>query len=343
MIDTFSPAGPALDIRRLSVVIPVYNSQDTLGGVVDEVVQSLASHFESLEIVLVNDGSRDRSHQVARDSCRRHPGTVKYLRLARNFGEHNAVLCGLRHATGDCAAIIDDDFQNPPEEILALVERLAEGYDVVYSFYEKKHHSWYRNLGSRFNDLMATWLLKKPRGLYLSSFKVMSAFLTETVTAYDGPYPYLDGLILRATSNIGHRQCRHAPRQDGRSGYTLRKLIALWLNMFTGHSVVPLRVATLLGFLFSCTALLMTVLFVISWTVGGIFAQREIPPGWASLIVSVTFFSGVQLCVLGLLGEYLGRTFLTQNRVPQSVVREVFSSPQGKGDAAGPAVAEVAE
>ena len=342
MNDTLSPAGPALEIRRLSVVIPVYNSEDTLGGVVDEVVQSLASRFESLEIVLVNDGSRDGSHAAARDCCRRHPGRVKYLRLARNFGEHNAVLCGLRHATGDCAAIIDDDFQNPPEEILALVERLAEGYDVVYSFYEKKHHSWFRNLGSRFNDRMATWLLKKPRGLYLSSFKVLSAFLVETVTSYDGPYPYLDGLILRGTNNIGRQMCRHAPRQEGRSGYTLPKLVALWLNMFTGHSVVPLRVATLLGFVFSCAALLMTVLFVVSWTVGGIFAQRDIPPGWASLIVSVTFFSGVQLCVLGLLGEYLGRTFLTQNRVPQSVVREIFPSPPDEAEPA-PVLAEVAK
>ncbi len=310
--------------RRLSVLIPAYNSEETLGDLVDEVVAELRPQVSELEIVIVNDGSRDGTDRCARQAERRHPGIVKYVCLARNFGEHNAVMCGLHHVAGDCVAIIDDDFQNPPGEIMRLVDRLAEGYDVVYSYYERKRHSWFRNLGSSFNDLVARVVLAKPRDLYLSSFKVMNSFLVKTVIAYQGPYPYLDGLILRSTSAIGRQLCGHAERREGRSNYSLRRLVRLWLNMFTSFSVVPLRLAAYLGFLMSCLGFLLAIYFVISWRVGGIFTDQPIPPGWASLIVTVTLFSGLQLCVLGMIGEYLGRLFLTQNRAPQFVVRRTF-------------------
>ncbi len=315
-------------ISKLTVLVPVYNSEATLGRLVDVVVETLGSRYEQLEIVLVNDGSKDGSHREALAACRRHSEIVKYVRLARNFGEHNAVMCGLHHVTGDCVAIIDDDFQNPVIEISVLVDKLAEGYDVVYSYYAEKRHDWFRNLGSRFNGLVATMLLPVPRGLYLSSFKVMSSFLVGIVTDYQGPYPYLDGLILRSTDAIASVEVRHAERAEGRSGYTLRRLLHLWLNMFTGFSVHPLRIASLIGAVMALVGLLMAAFFVTSWMFGGILSDRPIPPGWASLIVSITLFAGIQLLVLGVFGEYLGRSFLTQNRTPQFIVRETFGVGQ---------------
>ena len=317
--------------RRVSVLIPVYNSEQTIGRLVDVVIETLNPVYEELEIVLVNDGSVDNSHQVICSSIERHPDIVKYVRLARNFGEHSAVMCGLHHVIGDCVAIIDDDFQNPPDQIIQLVDRLTEGHDVVYSYYEQKQHSWYRNLGSSFNDLVATRLLGKPRGLYLSSFKAFNRFLIDAVIQYDGPYPYLDGLILRSTSSIGQQLCGHSQRQAGRSNYTLRRLFRLWLNMFTGFSILPLRVASILGLMMSAVGFLLALFFILSWTVEGVFVRdADFPPGWASLIVCITIFAGLQLSVLGMIGEYLGRVFQTMNRSPQYVIRDTCGVPRSE-------------
>jgi undecaprenyl-phosphate 4-deoxy-4-formamido-L-arabinose transferase len=312
------------EVRSLSVVIPVYNSEETIGPLVDQVVEHLSSRFERLEVVLVNDGSQDASDARAIEAQARHPAIVKYVRLARNFGEHNAVMCGLHQVTCDAAVIIDDDFQNPPEEIIKLVEKLGEGHDVVYSYYAHKQHHWFRNLGSRFNDRVASALLKKPRGLYLSSFKAMNRFLVKTIIGYSGPYPYIDGLILRATRSIGRQLCEHSSREVGHSNYSLRMLVRLWLNMCTSSSLLPLRLASIMGFAASFTGVALAVFFVFSYFQGGVLFQREVPPGWASLIVAVTLFSGVQLTVLGMIGEYLGRLFLTQNLTPQFVVRRKY-------------------
>lgn len=320
-------------INSISIVIPVYNSEKTIGRLVDTVINELSPCFKDVEVILVNDGSHDSSHLKALEIVERHSDNVKYINLSRNFGEHNAVMCGLRFVTGDCAAIIDDDFQTPPSEINGMVDRLREGYDVVYSYYEKKQHHWLRNLGSRFNDRISTWLLKKPSGLYLSSFKVMTRFLAETITKYNGPYPYIDGLILRSTHSIGTQLCRHNPRTEGRSNYNLRRLFLLWLNMVTSFSVTPLRLSAVLGFLMSLVGFLLAIFFVVSWSVGGIFASNEFPRGWASLIVTITIFSGIQLVVLGMVGEYVGRLFLTENEHPQFVIRETY----GKNDAGDPA------
>lgn len=320
-----SPPAPP---RRpaLSVVVPVYNSEGTIGRLVERAVAELTPLYPDLEIVLVNDGSRDRSHEVIlgllAGPCGPH---VRYVELTRNFGEHNAVLCGLQHCRGEAAVIVDDDFQNPLEDIPKLVAGLAEGHDVVYSYYGKKQHSWFRNLGSRFNDRVASVLLQKPRGLYLSSFKALNRFTIDSIRDYEGPYPYVDGLILRSTRLIGTRLCSHRPRLEGASNYTFRKLVSLWLNMFTSYSLSPLRIAAYLGLAMSVLGFLLAIFFVVSWSVGGILAD-ELPRGWASLIVTLTFFSGIQLLVLGLMGEYVGRIFMTQNKQPQVVVRQVWEA-----------------
>jgi len=300
-----------------SIVIPVYNGARTIGPLVERLVEVFDR--DGLQIVLVNDGSVDHSDAVCRSLRVRYPEHVTYIELSKNFGEHNAVMAGLHHCRGDHVVVMDDDFQNPPEEARRLIEHATRhGYDVVYSRYACKHHHWLRNLGSRFNDAVATLLLNKPKGLYLSSFKCLNRFTVGEVVRYSGPYPYVDGLILRCTRRIGTIEVRHDARRAGRSGYTLRKLVGLWLNMFVNFSVLPLRLGTVAGFAASALGVLMGF---------GVLVERvlrpETPLGWASILVTVLTFSGVQLVMLGVLGEYVGRLFLSGNQTPQFVVRDV--------------------
>lgn len=313
-----------ISINKVSIVVPVYKSEATIEKLVDVTVETLSSLYPELEIILSNDGSPDNTHECALRAYKKYPHIVKYIHLARNFSEHNAVMCGLNYVTGDCVAIIDDDFQNPPSEVIKLVEKLKEGYDVVYSYYDEKKHHWFRNFGSKFNDWFATKLLKKPAGLYLSSFKVMHISLVKNVIKYSGPFPYIDGILLRATNRIGTQLVDHQDRQEGQSNYNLVKLISLWLNMFTGFSIVPLRVASFFGIVMSVLTPILILFYVISYKVGGIFVKQIIPPGWASLIIIINFFGGIQLLVLGIVGEYIGRLFLTANQSPQFLVREEF-------------------
>jgi len=303
----------------LSIVIPVYNSANTIGELVEKLTNSLSLR-DNLQIVLVNDGSKDDSHQVCLSLVSKYSQNLTYLNLARNFGEHNAVIAGLNYAEGDYTVIMDDDFQNPPEEVSRLIEEAVnKQYDIVYTYYDKKQDSWLRNLGSRFNDWVANFMLQKPRGLYLSSFKCFSKLIVQEVINYKGPYPYIDGLALRCTSNIGKLKVRHDKREKGRSGYTFKKLIRLWLNMFVNFSIVPLRMSFFLGLIFSCLGLILSIFIVVDKLL-----NPQIPLGWPSLIIAVMVFSGVQLLILGLLGEYIGHLLLSHNRKPQFVVRNVF-------------------
>jgi undecaprenyl-phosphate 4-deoxy-4-formamido-L-arabinose transferase len=305
---------------QVSIVIPVYNGAQSIGPLVERLIDILGTN--ALQIVLVNDGSPDKSDDVCRSLYARFPETVTYVKLAKNFGEHNAVMAGLQHARGDYVVIMDDDFQNPPEEVIRLIEHAyAYNYDVVYTYFARKRHHWFRNLGSRVNHQVANWMLDKPRDLYLSSFKCLSRFTVNEVLKYPGPFPYIDGLALRCTRNIGKLEVRHEPRREGRSNYTFRKLVRLWLSMFVNFSVMPLRMSTLMGLILSAVGLGLGI-----WTFVEKMVSPNVPVGWSSVIVALVLFSGVQLVMLGLMGEYLGRLFLTSNQTPQYVVREVLDN-----------------
>jgi undecaprenyl-phosphate 4-deoxy-4-formamido-L-arabinose transferase len=303
---------------KISVVIPIYNGARTIEQLVDEVIKNL--NHAGLEIILVNDGSENNTHAACVSAFNKYKGLVKYLRLAKNFGEHNTVLAGLNYATGDYAVIIDDDFQNPPAEIQKLIHEAISGkFDVVYSYYDKKQCPWYRDIGSKFNNLVATYLLNKPRDLYLSSFKCLDRFVINEVIKYKGPFPYIDGLVLRTTRNIGKVLVQHAKTRNAKSRYNLKKLLQLWLNMFVNFSVYPLRFSTFLGFLFSTLGGFLAIAII-----GEKIIHPEIPQGVSSILVSILVFSGVQLIILGLIGEYIGKQFLTINRTPQYIVREAL-------------------
>ncbi len=307
--------GPAL-----SVVVPVYNGAATIG----ELVNALRALDVAggLEIVLVVDGSPDNSLDVCKKLVTEPGAPVVLLSLSRNYGEHNAVMAGLARARGSYAITMDDDLQNPPGEVKRLFEYARDGgYDAVYTYYEEKKHAAWRNIGSRFTNWCADHLIDKPKGLYLSSFRCLSAFVREQITAsYEGPYPYVDGLVFQVTQNVGRLQVAHLPRVEGRSNYTIARLFRLWLSMFSNFSVIPLRFATLFGIAFGALGALAAVIVVVE-----AISDNKPPQGWASLMVAVLVLAGVQLIVVGLIGEYLGRMFLAVNRKPQYLVREVFT------------------
>lgn len=304
----------------LSFVIPLYNSAETLRAVVRE-IEDL--HVDGgHEIVLVNDGSRDGTFALCTELVRTARVPIVLIEHARNYGEHNAVLTGWRHARGAYVVNLDDDGQNPPAEALKLyLHASREKLDAVFGHYEDKRHAAWRNWGSRLTNTITDCILDKPKGFYLSSFRCVSALVAKEVSANTGPFPYIDGLILQVTQRIGSVQVRHADRAAGSSGYTFRRLVRLWLSTFVNFSVMPLRLATLLGLAMAAGGFVGIGVVAVWWWSGAGPAF-----GWGSLMASLLLFSGVQLVMLGLIGEYLGRMFLTINQRPQSVVREVLRS-----------------
>jgi glycosyltransferase involved in cell wall biosynthesis len=301
----------------ISIIIPVYNGEQTIEDLTGKLIAELTSRF-NLEIVLVNDCSPDTSEQACIRVQQKYPDIVSFLSLSINVGEHNAVMAGLNHATGDYAVIMDDDFQNPVSEVVCLTTYMKENsYDVVYTYYDEKKHSFLRNLGSRFNDYVANIMLRKPKNLYLSSFKILNRFLIDEVIKYTLPYPYIDGLILRTTTSIGKIKVTHDKRAVGRSNYSLKKLVSLWMNMFTNFSIIPLRISIGLGFLFSLTGFLIGINAVIEKIL-----NPSVPLGYTSLIVVVSIYAGIQLIAIGMLGEYLGRLFMAHNGKPQYSIRK---------------------
>jgi glycosyltransferase involved in cell wall biosynthesis len=301
----------------LSFVIPLYYSAETIVPLVKSIEQLEIPGGH--EIVLVDDGSRDATTGLCRELLRDARVPITLVNHARNYGEHNAVLTGYRHARGAYIVNLDDDGQNPPAEAVRLWEHArTQGLDAAYGHYEDKKHSLWRNFGSWLTNRMTDWVLEKPRGFYLSSFRCVSAFVAREVAKHAGPFPYIDGLILQVTQNVGALTVRHDERTAGQSGYTLRRLVRLWASTFVNFSVMPLRLATLLGLLMA-TGGLVGLAFVFYLR----FTHQGPAYGWGTLMGALLVFSGTQLVMLGLIGEYLGRMFLTVNGRPQSTVRSV--------------------
>ncbi len=300
----------------LSIVVPVYRSAPILPLLVEKVQQEISALnlLHGFELILVNDASPDNSWAVIRELALRYP-FVRGVSLRRNFSQHNAILAGLNQARGQYVVAMDDDLQHPPEAIAHMLAALEEGYDVCYTRYLNRQHAAWKQWGSAFNDWVATHLLGKPRGLYLSSFKALRAEVVAEVIQYDGPYPYLDGLILDVTRAITSVDIEHQARHSGEGNYNLSRSVSLWLKMATSFSILPLRLASYAGFMLAGFSVLM-ILYVLveKWL------HPELPAGWASLIATVLLIGGIQTLCIGMLGEYLGRTYLKLNRKPQFVI-----------------------
>jgi glycosyltransferase involved in cell wall biosynthesis len=310
----------------VSFVVPMYNAAATIAPLVRDIEQLQIDGGH--EIVLVNDGGVDETLAVCRELVRTARVPITVIEHARNFGEHNAVLTGWRHARGAHVINLDDDGQNPPREAVRLWQHAkATGADVVFGHYETKQHSVFRNFGSWLTNRVTDWALDKPPGFYLSSFRCVNAFIAQQVVAYAGPYPYIDGLLLQVTQRIESIVVAHEPRRLGASGYTLRRLLRLWLSAWLNFSLLPLRLATFAGLATAGLGLVAFVVVLWLW-----FVNRGPAYGFGWLMSAFLVFSGTQLVMLGLIGEYLGRMFLTVNQRPQAVVREVLHSGSTAAD-----------
>jgi undecaprenyl-phosphate 4-deoxy-4-formamido-L-arabinose transferase len=311
-----NPSSPAL-----SIVIPVYRSAVILPALIERLAGVLPKRYSSYEVILVDDASPDDTWQSIETLCQSY-AWVKGVGLRTNAGQHGAIVAGLNHASGDVIVTMDDDLQHSPEDIPFLVDKIQEGHDVCYATFNSRHHERWKIWGSRFNNFVANILLKKPRDLYLSSFKAFHREIRNEIIKYQGPFPYVDGLILSVTRHIVSIEVEHHPRLEGKSNYSFVKLVRLWTHMATNFSILPLRVASYLGIAFSIAGFVLAIVLVVAR-----LSSAEIPVGWTSLAVAILVIGGIQLLALGAIGEYLGRAFLVLNRQPQFVVRRKRNFP----------------
>ena len=319
-----SSAGGSFVKKLISYVIPCYRSQATLPGVVEEIQQTMKKLEQyEYEIVLVNDCSPDGTFDTIRKLCEENDN-ITGINLAKNFGQHSALMAGFHYAKGEIVICLDDDGQTPADEADKLIAGIEQGADVVYAKYIHKHHSGFRNWGSHVNELMTRVMLGKPKELYLSSYFAARRFVIEEIIRYEYAYPYVIGLVLRSTKNIVNVEVEHRDRQAGASGYTLGKLLGLWFNGFTAFSVKPLRIATVTG----AGCALVGFAYGIYTIIKKIFIN---PPGlvtgFSAMMSAMVFMGGMLMLMMGLIGEYMGRMYISMNNSPQYVIREIA----GKG------------
>ena len=314
--------------KLVSIVIPCYRSAEMIGGVVADINREMEKLQEKYrwEIILVNDCSPDNTFDVIRELCREYTN-ICGVNLARNFGQHAALMAGFHKVKGDILVCMDDDGQTPAFAIKDLLQGLEEGSDVVYAKYEHKHHNAFRNFGSRVNDLMLKFMLGKPADLYVSSFFAARRFIVDEMLRYQNAYPYVIGLVLRATRNIKNVTVEHQDRKAGESGYTLSKLLGLWFNGFTAFSEKPLRVATMIGTGCAFLGFLYGLYTIIKKLV-----NPMVPIGFSSLMSALMFIGGMLMLMVGLVGEYIGRMYICMNNAPQYVVREIVGEEEGEKD-----------
>lgn len=311
-------------MKKISFVIPCYRSAKTIGKVVEEVENSMAKLADrySYEMILVNDYPEDDTFEAIRKLAEEKV-YITGINLARNFGQHAALMAGFHYCDGDITVCLDDDGQTPADEVGKLLDKLEEGFDVVYAKYSHKQHSAFRNFGSKVNEMMARFMLGKPKDLYISSYFAAKKFVINEMIKYRNPYPYVIGLVLRTTKKIANVEVHHREREIGTSGYTLGKLFGLWFNGFTAFSIKPLRIATACGALCAVAGFLYGIYTIIKK-----FVNPIAPMGWSSTMAALMFIGGMVMLMLGMIGEYIGRIYISLNDAPQYVIREVAGKEQ---------------
>ncbi len=308
-------------MKKVSIVIGLYNSEKTIQDVLDEITFVFSKQTEYLyEIILVDDYSPDGVYEfvkkIAKEDTR-----IKVLHLSKNVGQTNAVMEGYRYAQGDYIVEMDDDMQMPASAIPDMLHMLEAGnYDVVFAKYPEQKESAFRRFGSRINNKMTEIMLGKPRDIRINSFFAMRKFVAQEIIKYANNYPYLYGIIFAVTTNVANLNVVHRERTNGKSNYTFRKLFGLWLNGFLNFSVQPLRFAVRFGGTITIVSFLIALILIIQRLLGGTLAI-----GWTSTIVVIIFFSGIQLIGIGLLGEYIGRLYLSASRLPRATIKETIN------------------
>ena len=310
---------------KISFVIPCYRSENTLPNVIDEIKTTMAEIKEDYEIILVNDCSPDNTFSVITKLAEENDNILG-LDLARNFGQHCALMAGMRHSSGDIVVCLDDDGQTPANEVGKLLGKLEEGYDVCYASYGKKQHSGFRNFGSKINELMTRIMLGKPKELKVSSYFAAKRFVVEDMLRYDQSYAYVIGLVLRATKNVCNVEVNHRARTEGTSGYTLAKLFSLWFNGFTAFSIKPLRIATGIGCFCACSGFLYGIYTIIKKFI----LMDAVEAGFSAIMSVLVFMGGMVMLMLGLIGEYIGRIYICMNNSPQYVIRQTVGHKESK-------------
>lgn len=305
--------------EKISFVIPCYNSTNTLPSVIREIKEVMTTElsFYNYEIVLVNDGSPDGTTFQTIERLAKEEERITGLDLARNFGQPSAVMAALHQTSGDYVVCGDDDGQTPYTELPKLLEKIREGYDLVEAKYAvREKRSLFRKLGTLLNEGMATWLIAKPRGLELTTYWVVRRYIVDEMIRYPNPYPYLGGLMLRTTQNACNVEVTHRERISGRSGYSLSKMIELWLNGFTAFSVKPLRLMTIIGMIVAVIGFVYGIAIVINKLL-----HPLVNAGYSSIMSVNLFMFGTLFFFLGIIGEYVGRIYISLNRAPQYVIK----------------------
>lgn len=312
-------------MKKVSFVIPCYRSALTIGNVVKEIQDTMNTlNAYTYEIILVNDCSPDDTFDVIEKLCAEY-SNICGVNLARNFGQHAALMAGFHQVTGDILVCLDDDGQTPADEVGKLLTEIENGQDVVYASYANKKHSMFRNFGSWVNEKMLQFLLGKPKELFVSSYFAARRFIVDEMLKYENAYPYVIGLVLRTTKRISNVPVQHREREIGASGYTLGKLLSLWFNGFTAFSTKPLQIATISG----CTLAVGGFLYAL-YTIIKKFVNPAVPLGFSSMMSAILVIGGMIMIMLGLIGEYIGRMYICMNSAPQFVVRDLIPAKEEK-------------
>lgn len=315
---------------KFSFVIPCYRSEKTITTVVEEIKSEMAAKRpgNDYEIMLVNDCSPDNVWSVIEGLAEKEPNIIG-INLAKNFGQHSALMAGYGKCSGEYVVSLDDDGQAPLDSLNDLISKLEEGYDVVYAYYREIKQNLFRRFGSWMAGLMGKFMLEPPRDFKGSSFYVARGFVIREMCNYKNSFPYLVGLVLRTTRKIGYVETQHRSRLEGTSGYSFARLLGLWLNGFTAFSVKPLRVSTFLGFFFAVIGFIYVIVIIVQKCLGVIGVA-----GWSSIIALMLIIGGCILMMLGLIGEYIGRIYICINDSPQYVIKEIKGSlPKEHDDA----------
>lgn len=301
---------------KLSFVIPCYRSERTIEKVIAEIRETLQTRPEyDWEAVLVSDGSPDNVYEVIK-RLSSGDSRIRGMELARNFGQHGALMAGYRESTGELIVSLDDDGQTPVNEVFKLIDKLNEGYDAVYADYRNGRRNILRRAGTRINKRMLEMLVGKPKHIVTNSYFVVRRFVLEVALNNYSPFVYFDGIIFKVTKHVACVEVEHRKRYEGTSGYGMKKLFALWLNGFTAFSVRPLEISAIVGALSAVVGFLYATVLVIRHLFRSITVE-----GYSSLMAGILIIGGIILMMLGILGEYVGRIYLSINRLPQYVIR----------------------